>query len=133
MNWCSCEGFLSSFSSSQPDTLGNIPKQGNEMLGELSTNRFGERKEFDSLLPVQGEMQASKEESSHLSNSVHDITSRSCEQEVACDDLRSFQLQNDIFAQLSNSERGHSLRSDSGDAFDKFLLGFMDQYILCGK
>lgn len=57
MNWCSCEGFLSSFSSSQPDTLGNIPKQGNEMLGELSTNRFGERKEFDSLLPVQGEMQ----------------------------------------------------------------------------
>lgn len=53
---------------------------------------------------------------------MHDITSRSCEQEVACDDLRSFQLQNDIFAQLSNSERGHSLRSDSGDAFDKFLL-----------
>lgn len=49
--------FHPSFSSTQFDTLGNIPKQGNEMLGELSTNRFGERKEFDSLLPVQGEMQ----------------------------------------------------------------------------
>ncbi|KAJ4715750.1 MYB transcription factor [Melia azedarach] len=102
-----------SFSSTQPETVGNLPKQGNEMLGELSTNRFGEWKELDSHLPVQGEMQASKDESSHLSNSVHDVTSRSCEQEVACDD---------IFAQLSNSERGQSLRSDSGDALDKFLL-----------
>ncbi|KAJ4715739.1 MYB transcription factor [Melia azedarach] len=120
--------FHPSFSSTQPDTLGNIPKHGNGMLGELSTNRFGERKEPDSLLPVQGEMQASKDVSSHLSNSVHDLASRFWKQEVACDDFRSIQpphahtnMQNDFFAQLSNAERGHSLRSDSGDALDKFL------------
>ncbi|KAJ4715737.1 MYB transcription factor [Melia azedarach] len=45
------------FSSTQPDTLGNIPKQVHETLGELSTNSFGKRKEFGSLLQNQGELQ----------------------------------------------------------------------------
>ncbi|KAJ4715724.1 MYB transcription factor [Melia azedarach] len=44
-------------SSTQPDTLGNIPKQFHETVGDVSTNSFGERKEFGSHLPNQGESQ----------------------------------------------------------------------------
>ncbi|KAJ4715731.1 MYB transcription factor [Melia azedarach] len=79
--------FHPSLSSTQCDTLGNIPKQGNEIVGKHSTNSFGERKEFGTHLPIRGGLQTSEDDSSLLSNSAHNFTSRSSEQEVSRDDL----------------------------------------------
>lgn len=44
-------------SSSQADTVGIIPKQEDEILGQLLTNSFGKRQEFGSHLQVQEELQ----------------------------------------------------------------------------
>ncbi|KAJ4715755.1 Calmodulin-binding transcription activator [Melia azedarach] len=115
------------FSSTQPENLGNLPKQGHEILGELFSNSFGERKEFGSHLEIQGEWQTSEDDSSHLPNwptdqklyldSAHDPTSRSCEQEVACDDLlNSLQPPNahrNMQNNRLNAECGHLQKSDS--------------------
>ncbi|KAJ4715751.1 hypothetical protein OWV82_014070 [Melia azedarach] len=81
--------FHPSVSSTQDDTLENIPKQGNETVGNHSTNGFGERKEFGTHQPIRGELQTFEDDSSHLSNSAHNVTSRSCEQEVSRDDLHN--------------------------------------------
>ncbi|KAJ4715728.1 WRKY family transcription factor [Melia azedarach] len=79
--------FHPSLSSTQGDTLDNIPKQGNETVEKHSTNDFGERKEFGTHQPIRGELQTFEDDSSLLSNSAHNLTSRSCEQEVSRDDL----------------------------------------------
>ncbi|KAJ4715742.1 transcription factor LHW [Melia azedarach] len=79
--------FHPSLSSTQCDILGNIPKQGNEIVGTHSTNSFGEGKEFDTHLPIRGELQTSEDDSSLLCNSAHNLTSSSFEQEVSCDDF----------------------------------------------
>lgn len=51
------QAFHPSFSSTQPEALGDIPKQGHDILGEPFTNSFGEPKEFGSHLQTRGEWQ----------------------------------------------------------------------------
>ncbi|XP_031264717.1 calmodulin-binding transcription activator 3-like [Pistacia vera] len=101
------------FSSSQPDTVGNIPKQEHELLGQLLTKNwsFGERHEFGSHLPAQ-DWQTSENDSSLsskwpmdqklASDSAHNSTSRSHEQDN----------ENDHQIELSNTDREHLLQSD---------------------
>ncbi|XP_044468688.1 calmodulin-binding transcription activator 3-like isoform X2 [Mangifera indica] len=101
------------FSSTQPDTMGNIPKQEHEIWGQLFTKNwsFGERHEFGSRLSVQ-DWQTSENDSSLLSkwhvdqklasDSACNVTSRSHEQDN----------ESDHQIELSNTDRGHLLQSD---------------------
>ncbi|XP_031256244.1 LOW QUALITY PROTEIN: calmodulin-binding transcription activator 3-like [Pistacia vera] len=105
--------FHTSFSSMQPDTMGNIPKQEHELLGQLFTKNwsFGERHEFGSHLPAR-DWQTSQNGSSLLSewpmdqklasDSAHNITSRFHKQGN----------ENDRQIELSNTDRGHHLQLD---------------------
>ncbi|KAJ0082784.1 hypothetical protein Patl1_12396 [Pistacia atlantica] len=113
--------FHTPFSSTQPDTIGNIPIQEHELLNWS----FGERHEFGSHLPARDWQveydvpcfnlscqQTSQNDSSLLSewpmdqklasDSAHNITSRSHEQGN----------ENDRQIELSNTDRGHHLQLD---------------------
>ncbi|XP_044479128.1 calmodulin-binding transcription activator 3-like [Mangifera indica] len=105
--------FHPSFSSTQTDTIGYIPKQEHEILGQPFTKNWNlvERQEFGSHLPAR-DWQISENDSSLLSkwpmdqklasDSAHNITSRSPEQDI----------ENDCRTELSNTDCGRLLQSD---------------------
>ncbi|KAH9718714.1 calmodulin-binding transcription activator 3 [Citrus sinensis] len=140
---------------SQPEALGDIPNQGYDILGEPFTNSFGERKEFGSHLQTRGEWQASRNDSSHLSNwpmdqkvyldSAHDLTSQSCEQGAAHDGLLDSlrpphahpNMENDVHEQLPNAEHGHILKSDPENSLTidgkSFYSSAIKQHLIDGS
>ncbi|KAL5820225.1 hypothetical protein ACOSQ3_022107 [Xanthoceras sorbifolium] len=113
-----------SFSSAPPDTVGSIPKQEHDILGQLFTNNFGERQEFGSHL------QTSETDSSHLSkwptdqklysDSLQNVASGLHEQDIDHPDLHDLlepshahpDKQNGLQMQLSNSDNGDRMKPD---------------------
>ncbi|KAK9271617.1 hypothetical protein L1049_001980 [Liquidambar formosana] len=106
--------FQPSLSSTGFDTMVVIPKQENDILGQLFTDNFGKKQEFGYHSQGQDEWQTSEGDSSHLSkwamdqklhsNSAYDVATRFHEQGV--------NRMNDSQVQILNAERGSFLKSD---------------------
>ncbi|KAK2655752.1 hypothetical protein Ddye_008804 [Dipteronia dyeriana] len=116
--------FHPSFSSTQPDTVGSIPKQEHDILGQLLTSNFSDQQEFGSHIQTSGT------DSSHLSkwptdqklysDSAHNVALRLHKKDIVHPDLHGLlepsnahpDRQNGLQVQPSNSERGHTLKPD---------------------
>lgn len=123
--------FQPSHSLAGTDTIGIVPKQENDILGQILRDGFGMKQEFGYNLQGQYEWQTSEGDSPHLSkwpmdqklhsNSAYDVTTTLGEPEVnRVNLLDSFapgrtylDEQNDLHIKLSNEEQGYFLKSNS--------------------
>lgn len=102
-----------SFSSTQTDTVGSIPKQEHDILGQLFTNIVGDRQEFGSQLQWPTDQKL-------YSDTAHNVTSRLREQDIDHPDLYDLlepshahlDKENGLPIQLLNSEHGYAMKQD---------------------
>ncbi|KAB1210236.1 Calmodulin-binding transcription activator 3 [Morella rubra] len=119
--------FQSSFLETQPHTIGILPKQENEILGQLFTSNF-ERQELGGHPKVQEGWQTSGckwslDQNAHT-ESTHGVTSRFHEQDVirvnllnsldpgSSDKLENHPMQDNPKVRLLNVDHGYFLKSD---------------------
>ncbi|KAM7513614.1 hypothetical protein LguiA_003197 [Lonicera macranthoides] len=107
--------FQSLLSSAQPDTENILPGRGNEILGQIFTDAFGEKHELGNYPQGEEEWQTSESDASHISKWSMD---QKLDTELAYDFTNKFHgaEQNnhgDLQIQLRNVESGNSLKPES--------------------